>query len=252
MSGGKIISIRMISIRDARRVMLAALACILPHVLIACNEQPRPPMITGGTQAVKADPFDAGAGVVKSAPAADVPPAAPAKTAVTEVELGIPFYPGALPFGEPGNAPDSSMAGKGINAVLLQTSDSMDKVVAFYQEKLTGPGETGKPAPPSRRDGDLDGKPTVTLSRINGRTIHAAAIRQSNHLTMIELMSMEAPVTGKTNLPGNISGAASTGTVVAPGGIGSTPSTSPMSSVPGTPGTPIPGTQQPKRSLPYP
>src|ERR1019366_10374973 len=80
------------------------------------------------------------------------------------------------------------------------------KVLAFYQDRLAGRDGAGKITPPSRRESTLDGKTAVTLSRIDGRTVIAAEIRQGDNGTILELMRIEPPTPKKGNLPGNIPG----------------------------------------------
>jgi hypothetical protein len=89
--------------------------------------------------------------------------------------------------------------------ILLQTHDPVEKVVAFYMEKLKSNDETGKPQAPTKSDSTMDGKPVVSLSQITGRTLKAAEIRQVDNMTMIELMRMDAPMPGSTSLPNHIS-----------------------------------------------
>jgi hypothetical protein len=264
-----------------KRVILAALLCTMSQAISACNQQPPPPQMTSGEgNTAKIDPFDGPGAPHKGAATGDpkpgdAKPASPdAKPAVTESDLGIPFYPGATPYTQPGNSTDASITGNGITATLLQTGDPIDKVIAFYQNKLTGPDESGKPSPPSRRDDTRDGKSMTTITRIDGRTSLAAVIRQSDHLTIIELMHMEIPADLKANLPGGLSGATSGSASGATrtGETGASPSSAPLSGAAGTPGAPAngmspggaPGTSSagkpgasgvgapPKRSLQYP
>lgn len=65
----------------------------------------------------------------------------------SEAELGVPFYPGSKPV-EDGSM-DAITPGMTMMMQGLQTSDALEKVVAFYTEKLgppsaSGPGFTGE------------------------------------------------------------------------------------------------------------
>ncbi len=173
--------------------------------------------------------------------------------------MGMPFYPGAMQYSEPGAGPDVAMAGGSDATLLLQTHDPASKVIAFYQDKLTGPDVTGKIGPPSRRDGSRDGKPTITLSISEGHTLKAVEIRELDNLTIIELMRLEMHAPGKAVLPGSAPGQPAGGAPGARDGMVDGPATGDKTTgdsfsggspvAPGKPGT---GTKTPQRSLQYP
>ncbi len=60
----------------------------------------------------------------------------------TEKDLGVPFYPGAKPVDGNGGG-EAVTAEMGMMIQSLSTTDSMDKVVAFYTSKLGAPTSSG-------------------------------------------------------------------------------------------------------------
>lgn len=69
-------------------------------------------------------------------PAPEQPPTAtsgPATPAASAIDLGIPVYPGAIATQGQG---ELSMGGGGVKVQQYTTTDSFDKVVAFYKDKL--------------------------------------------------------------------------------------------------------------------
>ena len=66
---------------------------------------------------------------------------ATSQNSVTEAELGVPFYPGAKAEGGGSYAAVNQAKGQAGKAagVTLSTPDPVDKVVAFYKDKLGAP-----------------------------------------------------------------------------------------------------------------
>ena len=62
---------------------------------------------------------------------------------VSEAELGLPFYPGSAPLA--GRDMKADAGGKKTFVSARSTSDTVDKVVAFYRDKIKEPTSTSTP-----------------------------------------------------------------------------------------------------------
>ena len=99
----------------------------------------------------------------------------PAQDTPTEAQMGIPFYPGANPSKNKG---DLALTTESASAILLtlETSDSVDKVDAFYKGKLPAAhrlAETiaGKLTIGYIDDSDPEHKRSVDLSTSGDKTL---------------------------------------------------------------------------------
>jgi hypothetical protein len=77
-------------------------------------------------------PAPAGTLEVRTGPGAPTP--APSQEAATVIDTGVPTYPGATPVA--GGAEVSGAEMGGVKVQQYVTSDSVDKVVSFYKDKL--------------------------------------------------------------------------------------------------------------------
>ena len=136
-------------------------------------------------------------------PAGDNPeakPAKPAPAAPTEAELGMPIYPNAKPYtGLGGNTikPDMSSG-----MALLETPDSLDKVVDFYKTRIKATDARGNATPIAPRETkDAEGRKARLTGNDAEGNLQVANIREENGKTIIELMRASIK-----SLPSGVSG----------------------------------------------
>lgn len=122
----------------------------------------------------------------------------------TEADLGLPFYPGASPAKSLGGDKIVSTS-NGIISTLLQTRDPLEKVVAFYKEKMTLPDTSGKRQEPMVKETTQDNVRKVLLSyNAEGQGLRTAEVWADNGETLIQLMQIDISntPTGISNITG--------------------------------------------------
>ncbi len=92
----------------------------------------------------------------------------------TESELGVPIYPDAKPYND-STGVVSPMATEGMKMAILETKDSLDKVVAFYkgempQATLTKDVEEGQPLVRLSEPAGKGGLKAVSVTTKEGKT----------------------------------------------------------------------------------
>lgn len=98
--------------------------------------------------------------------------------------LGIPVYPGAESI--LGNERIKAPSDDEFKTALMQTSDSFEKVVAFYKEKL--------PIGVKQRPSERDGSPSMTFTQeLGSGGLKVVQIRQVGEKTVLELMNLGTP-----------------------------------------------------------
>ena len=152
-----------LSVRSVSRTcaVLTVATCALLPFLTACAGGPERSVQSSATSnGPMSDPIT---GLQpQTIPAAAAPN--PTEPTITEAQIGIPFYPNALPAGA-NSGSDSSTSSTGDAMMLLQTHDPAEKVVAYYMDKLTRSDATGKQTAPIKSQSTMDGKPVVTCRR---------------------------------------------------------------------------------------
>ena len=106
----------------------------------------------------------------------------------TEAQIGLPFYPLARVAVGPDRAPAAVKTDEA-TLIVLETADSPDKVLAFYQQRLPKAQRTEK---------TLNGTRDILLSQPSSKGgYHAVEIRADEGATRIQLMNMRASRSGK-------------------------------------------------------
>lgn len=164
-------------------------------------------------------------------------PASPSAQSAAD-SFDIPPYPGAK---QAANALSSGTTlANGLTMALMETGDSVDKVIEFYQTRLI----PDKGAPVERKEERRDGKRSVllTVPKEEGglQTVQAT---ESNGRTMIELMSLKGrPGIQRPTIPGITSGDAASSPAT---GSSAVPPTTGSSAVPPATGSSAPSPTAP-------
>jgi hypothetical protein len=123
----------------------------------------------------------------------------------SEAQLGLPIYPNAIVSTEKDGKPsDNSGKGtnitmsKGINIAVLETPDSLSRVIAFYQKRLSRPLSHGTRVngksvmPPDIQEMNLGGTHLVRMTGPqNGKGLRIVEVREGDGKTYIELMNIQ-------------------------------------------------------------
>lgn len=153
-------------------------------------------------------------GPLPAAPGAAIKPGSvPVNAPLSEADmrdamsLGLPVYPGATLNHVPGTPDNSVLTGGGVNIVLLQCSDKLDAVVAFYTEKMAvsnaDPKLHGVKRPPSRTDRLQDKSREVMLTDVQpGGGMRSVKVREDGGKTYIELMNITGKQIPASVMPG--------------------------------------------------
>lgn len=106
----------------------------------------------------------------------------------TEAQIGLPFYPQARVAVGPDRAP-AAVKTEEATLIVLETADSPDKVLAFYQQRLPKAQRTEKM---------LNGTRDILLLLPSSKGgYRAVEIRADEGATRIQLMNMRASRSGK-------------------------------------------------------
>ncbi|HZT41939.1 MAG TPA: hypothetical protein VFA07_07105 [Chthonomonadaceae bacterium] len=106
----------------------------------------------------------------------------------TEAQIGLPFYPQARVAVGPDRTPEAVKTDQA-TLIVLETADSPDKVLAFYQQHLPHAQRTDK---------TLNAAPDILLSQPSPKGgYRAVEIHAEEGVTRIQLMNMRASRAGK-------------------------------------------------------
>ena len=118
--------------------------------------------------------------------------------------LGMPLYPGSKPYTE--GATTLTNTGDGIAMTLLETGDSVDQVMAFYQKKLRAEFDDPSVSATSVKEEIRDGKRVARLTKpLSSGGLQSVEARQVDSKTIIELMNIQSVTSGKLSMiPGSV------------------------------------------------
>lgn len=176
---------------------ILSLALILVSVgLAGCSDTPhdRVDTTTKPTQATALPATDKTTSG-KSETDTDTPPP-------TEAELGMPVYPQAKTYGGMGGKSVKPSLDNGMTMALLETSDSLDKVLDFYKARIKVTDARGNSTPTTPREEKENDRRKVVLTGNDAQgNTQVASLHTENGKTIIELMRLNVK-----SLPSSVSG----------------------------------------------
>ena len=114
-----------------------------------------------------------------------------------EKSLGMTLYPGSKPYME--GPTTLSNTGDGIAMMLLETQDSVDKVMDFYKNQLSVKLGTGSADKVSFKEENRNGKRTLRLTKpFPSGGLQSVEAKEEDGKTIIELMNLQSITLGKT------------------------------------------------------
>lgn len=113
-----------------------------------------------------------------------------------EKSLGMSLYPGSKPYME--GPTTLSNTGDGIAMMLLETQDSVDKVMLYYKAQLNS-NSTGNPANQlTVKEENRNGKRTLRLTKpFPTGGLQSVEAKEEEGKTIIELMNLQSVAAGK-------------------------------------------------------
>ncbi len=114
-----------------------------------------------------------------------------------EKSLGMTLYPGSKPYTE--GPTTLSNTGDGIAMLLLETQDSVDKVMDFYKNQLSVKLGAGSADKVSFKEENRNGKRTLRLTKpFPSGGLQSVEAKEEDGKTIIELMNLQSITLGKT------------------------------------------------------
>ena len=114
-----------------------------------------------------------------------------------EKSLGMTLYPGSKPYME--GPTTLSNTGDGIAMMLLETQDSVDKVMDFYKNQLSVKLGAGPAHKVSFKEENRNGKRTLRLTKpFPSGGLQSVEAKEEDGKTIIELMNLQSITLGKT------------------------------------------------------
>ncbi len=129
-------------------------------------------------------------------PTSDLPPVNQSPQNVKlDKSLGMPLYPGSKPYME---GTTLSNMGDGIAMTLLETQDSVDKVMDFYKIQLNSAAGGGSGNAVSVKEVNRNGKRTLRLTKpLPSGGLQSVGAKEEDGKTIIELMNLQSMTLGK-------------------------------------------------------
>lgn len=173
---------------------MAALALVLPAVgLTGCSDAPHDQVEAPVPAKITTLPMPK-----KIAPDKPVAATVPAPG---ESEFGMPIYPGAKTYIDAGGMPVKPLTEGSMATAILETSDSLDKVLDYYKERIKATDKRGNATPSSpREEKENDRRKVILTGNDTQGNMQIAQIREETGKTVIELMR-----TSVKSLPSGVS-----------------------------------------------
>ena len=107
----------------------------------------------------------------------------------SEGELGLPIYPGAKTYTDAGGMAVKPLTEGNMATAMLETTDSLDKVVDFYKDRIKQSDARGNTTPTvPREEKENDKRKVVVMGNDAQGNVQMVQLREETAKTVIELM----------------------------------------------------------------
>ena len=137
---------------------IAALTCLPSSAvgLVGCSDTPH--------DRVDSTPPTTMPRLPESATTAAAKPAEPAVPIPNESQLGVPIYPGVKTYTDATGMAVKPVIDESMATAMLETSDTLDKVLDFYKERIKQTDARGNTTPSMPREEKVNDKRKVVLT----------------------------------------------------------------------------------------